>query len=75
MKILTKTVSAKHLQKMQISSAYHDGFSAACDAMLKVFSAAEHAAIRDIVSAVDHVQGDPRMVRLLRRELRAGAAA
>ena len=65
----TKTLSAKQLQKMQVSSAYHKGFSAACDALLEVFSTAEHKAIRDIISTVDHIQGDPRMVRLLRREL------
>jgi hypothetical protein len=68
--ITTKTLSAKQLQKMQLAGAYHDGFSAACDALLNVFNAAEHKAIRDIISTVDHTQGDPRMVRILRRELR-----
>jgi hypothetical protein len=73
MKLTVKTLPPKQLQKMQLSAAYHDGFSAACDALLKVFSAAEHAAIRDIISTVDHIQGDPRMVRLLRKELRSKA--
>ncbi len=68
----TRTISAKQLQKMQVSAAYHEGFSAACDALLKVFSAAEHKAIRDIISTVDHIQGDPRMVRQLRRGLTNG---
>jgi hypothetical protein len=74
-RMTTRTVSAKQMQKMQLSAAYHEGFSAACDALLSVFSAAEHEAIRDIISTVDHIQGDPRMVRLLRTELRTGEAA
>jgi hypothetical protein len=72
MKLTTKTLTPKQLQKIQLSAAYHTGFSAACDALLGVFSAAEHTAIRDIISTVDHIQGDPRMVRLLRSQLRTG---
>jgi hypothetical protein len=71
----TKTPTPKQLQKMQLSAAYREGFSAACDALLNVFSAAEHEAIRDIISTVDHIQGDPRMVRQLRSELRIGKTA
>jgi hypothetical protein len=41
-------------------------------ALLKVFGEAEHTAIRDIISTIDHIQGDPRMVRSLRSQLRTG---
>lgn len=64
------TLTPKQWEKMQLANARHDGFLAACKAMRRVFSDPEHKAI---INAVDHVQGDPRIVRLLRSELRAKA--
>jgi hypothetical protein len=66
----TVTLTEKQRQKMAVRASYHEGFSAACDALLHVFGAKKHAHIQDIISAVDHVQGHPPMLRQLRRELR-----
>jgi hypothetical protein len=73
MKVTTKTLTPKQREKMKIANARHDGFLAACEAMRRIFSAPEHKAIRKIIDAVDHTQGDPSMVRLLRSELRVKA--
>jgi hypothetical protein len=71
MKLTTKTLTPQQWEKMQIINAYHDGFLAACEAMRKVYSAAEHKEIRRVIDAVDHTQGEPSMVRQLRREMKA----
>jgi hypothetical protein len=67
----TEAFSPKQWEKMQLANARHDGFLAVCDAMRRVFSAPEHRSIREIINAVDHAQGDPSIVRLLRSELRS----
>jgi hypothetical protein len=72
-KFKTVTLTPKQAEKMLVRDAYHDGFRAACEAMRKVYSAAEHKEIRRVIDAVDHTQGDPFMVRVLRSELRTGS--
>jgi hypothetical protein len=65
----TVTLTPKQAEKMRVRNAYHDGFLAACEAMRKVYSAAEHKEIRQVIDAVDHTQGEPSIMRQLRREL------
>ena len=68
-----KTLSSKQGEKMQLARAHNDGFSAACRAMRQVFSGGEHKAIREIINAVEHTQGEHSLVRQLHSELRAKA--
>jgi hypothetical protein len=74
MKLTVKTLTPKQGEKMQIANAWNDGFLAACKAMRQVFSAPEHKGIRKIINAVNHTQGDPSLMRMLRNELRAKKA-
>jgi hypothetical protein len=63
----TVTLTQKQWEKQLVQHARHDGFLAACSVMKRLFSAPEHKAIRDIIDGVDHTQGDPSAMRMLRR--------
>lgn len=70
MKFSTKRYTPKQWQKKQLADARYDGFKAACKAVRRVFGARQHKAIRDVVHAVEHVQGDRASMRLFRSKLR-----